>query len=223
MYNDPAGTEKEEAVSTPQGDSVVNIIVRIFKELSKLAEKAFKSVTKLGEIVGTIINEIFVCLDLQELSKKLNIDFHFDSLWDYLEKKVYIYTEAFNKGIVKFWTSVNEAAINFSNWLSKIFDSFGETLRRLSTSFSILPYITTLIDDISGRYLSPKGSVIMLLFDFFINGIIDVGSVIVSSVASPIAGVFTSSALEYFASKLGTREKAEFYAYNWFYFPILFG
>lgn len=48
-------------------------------------------------------------------------------------------------------------------------------------------------------------------------GIIDIGSAIASVVASPIAGAITSIILNGFVSLLGTREKAEYIAYNWYY------
>ena len=52
----------------------------------------------------------------------------------------------------------------------------------------------------------------------FINGIIDLANNIISGVASPVVGAFASILLDDFVSYLGTRDKAEFYAYNWYYF-----
>lgn len=78
-----------------------------------------------------------------------------------------------------------------------------------------------MIDDFSGRYLTPIGEFIMAVFDLFINGIIDLGSEVATVLVSPIAGVVVNTSLNFWVSQLGTREKAEFYAYNWYLIPLL--
>ncbi len=176
-----------------------------------------KWVSDAGKVIGVVITEIFTCLDLQAIGKKLGKDFNVSNFEDYLQKKVNFYREAFDKGIVKYWTPVNNSASKAAGWISTIAGIFNKLPKNISMSTTALPYLTFVIDDTSGRYISPVGSAIMLLFDGLINGIIDIGSAIVSGVASPIAGVAISTILNEFVSFLGTREKAEYYAYNWYY------
>lgn len=61
----------------------------------------------------------------------------------------------------------------------------------------------------------------MSVFDSFINGIIDLGNNVVTALVSPIAGVVVNTSLNSWVSLLGTREKAEFFAYNWYFVPFL--
>ncbi len=181
-----------------------------------------KWVSDEGKVIGVVITEIFTCLDLQAIGKKLGKDFNFSNFEDYLQKKVNFYREAFDKGIVKYWTSVNNSASNAAGWISTIAGIFNKSPKNISMSTTALPYLTFVIDDTSGRYISPFGTAVMLLFDGLINGIIDIGSAIVSGVASPIVGVATSTILNAYVSFLGTREKAEYFAYNWYYLLLIF-
>ena len=182
-----------------------------------LKSNASKWVSEAGKVIGVVITEIFVCLDLQAIGEKLGKVFSFSNFEDYLQKKVDFYREAFDKGIAKFWTSANNSASKAAGWISTIAGLFNKLPKNISMSATALPYLTFVIDDTSGRYISTVGSAIMLLFDGFINGIIDIGSAIASVVASPIAGAITSIILNGFVSLLGTREKAEYIAYNWYY------
>lgn len=42
--------------------------------------KLGKYVSEAGKVIGVVITEIFTCLDLQEIAKRLNIDFSFNNL-----------------------------------------------------------------------------------------------------------------------------------------------
>lgn len=86
------------------------------------------------------------------------------------KKKVDFYREAFDKGIAKFWTSANNSAFKVAGWISTIAGLFNKLPKNISMSATALPYLTFVIDDTSGRYISTVGSAIMLLFDGFING-----------------------------------------------------
>ena len=223
MYTDPTGTKKTNNVA----EVIFNALVIFFKidfafpEFRFNPEPISNFVSDLGKKIGVIITEIFTCLDLQEIAKRLNVTFKFNSLWDYLNQKVKLYSEAFNKGIIKPWTSENKNAIDFSNILSNLSNVFGDAFKKFASSFTVLPYIMAMIDDFSGRYLTPIGEFIMAVFDLFINGIIDLGSEVATVLVSPIAGVVVNTSLNSWVSLLGTREKAEFYAYNWYLIPLL--
>lgn len=146
----------------------------------------------------------------------------FNNLQEFLQLKVNLFKEAFDKGIIKWWTSEDKKANNTAGWISTLFGIFDKILpSNISMSTTALPYITSLIDDTSGRYISPVGTVIMVLFDVIINGIIDVGSSIIAAVASPLVGALASVLLSAFVDGLGTRDKAEHIAYNWYYLPYI--
>ncbi len=178
----------------------------------------FKYVSEAGKVVAIAITEMFVCLDLQEIAKQLGEVFDFDDLQDYFQKKVDLYKKAFDKGIIKPWTSENKKITSTAGWIATISSFFDGLLpKKTSTAISLLPYITIMIDDTSGRYISPIGTAIMLLFDGITNGIVDIGSTIISTVAKPIVGVLSSLLLNNLLEILGTRDKAEYIAYNWYY------
>ena len=223
MYIDPTGTEKINNVV----EAIFNALVIFFKidfafpEFRFNLEPISNFVSDLGKRIGVIITEIFTCLDLQEIAKRLSLTFKFNNLWDYLNQKVKLYGEAFNEGIIKPWTSENKNAIDFSNILSNISNFFGDAFKKFSASFNLLPYIMLMVDDFSGRYLTPIGEFIMAGFDLFINGIIDLGSAVATVLVSPLAGAAVNTSLSNWVSYLGTREKAEFYAYNWYLIPLL--
>lgn len=82
-------------------------------------------------------------------------------------------------------------------------------------AFTALPYATALLDDYSGRYLSPMGAFIMAMSDLVINGMIDGIGVSISNVTNQIFGnVFSFALGEIYASK--PRNYLEFLAYNWY-------
>ena len=47
-----------------------------------------KWVSDEGKVIGVVITEIFTCLDLQAIGKKLGKDFSFSNFEDYLQKKL---------------------------------------------------------------------------------------------------------------------------------------
>ena len=98
MFVDHSGTQEDSNPNiTEQGKAVAHILVEILKKFSELVSKAVRTVTEAGKAIAITITEIFVCLDLQEISKKLHIEFSFDSFEDYLQKKVDLYRRAFNE------------------------------------------------------------------------------------------------------------------------------
>ena len=192
------------------------------KAKAKLKTNAKDSLSNAGKVVVIIINEIFTCLDLQEIAKQLHRAFNFSKLSEYLQLKVDLYREAFDKGIIKSWTSENSKASSTASWLSSIASLFDKIIpKNISKGIAALPYFPAAIDDLSGRYITPVGAFIMLLFDGITNGTIDVGSAVISAFSSPIVGTIVSALFGAILGVLDTRSKAEFIAYNWWYYYIL--
>ena len=87
----------------------------------------------------------------------------------------------------------------------------------MSNALFLLPYITDLLNDYSGRYLSPIGALIMASFDIFMGLLIDGTGLLLEIFVSPVvAGLFTASA-DWLYDIESVRYKAEYLAYNWYY------
>ena len=184
------------------------------KKTSATTKKISNWVSEAGELIGVAITELFTCLDLQEIAKILKIEFSFTDWADYLQEKVNVYKAYFDSLIDKPKNELNEIYDNIFQFFSSMI-KFPKTISDLITVSSSIDNFN---NNFYNRYISPVGNAIMLLFDGFINGIIDLANNIISGVASPVVGAFASILLDDFVSYLGTRDKAEFYAYNWYYF-----
>ena len=182
-------------------------------------------VSDIGKIIGITITEIFTCLDLQEIAKEFHREFGFDNLWDYMQQKVELYKLYFDNHVV---TAAKDFAADFSDGLSTLFGLveilpiFKKIPGEISAAFSALPYATNIINDNSGRYITPVGALMMNLIDAFMGGIIDGGGVIISTFVSPVLGFLFSFIAGKVYDSLGTRDKAEFLAYNWYYLWFLY-
>ena len=101
--------------------------------------------------------------------------------------------------------------------MAELFDEIPE---KLATVISILPFSTDIIDDASGRYLTPIGSLIMIAYDSIINGIVEIGDTVLSVAVSPEVGTIFSLLADIIYGLDEKREKAEILAYNWYYLLI---
>lgn len=144
-----------------------------------------------------------------------------------MQLKMDLYLEAFDKGIIKAWTSENKSVSSTAGMISTLTGLFENLLskrvlsKRLSKSAPLLPYLAFIIDDTSGKYATSTGAHFMLLFDGIINIIIDGGSGIISKYATPAGGTLASLLFNEFLDRLDTRYKAEFIAFNWYYLHYL--
>lgn len=129
-------------------------------------------------------------------------------------KKVNIYKDYFDSLIDKAKDELIEIYDDIFQFFSSIISSVIKIPKTISDLITVSSAIDKFNNNSSNRYISPVGNAIMLLFDGFINGIIDLADGIISSVASPVVGALASILLDDFVSYLGTRDKAEFYAYN---------
>jgi len=164
--------------------------------------------------VGIVITEIFICWDLQEIAKLLHIDFSYTNLSDYFDIKVNIYKQYFDT-VPK--TIATQFYSEFTGRMSTYL-GFAQGIPSLVDNIiSILPYMTNLINDSSGRYITPLGAVIMNLFDLAINGIIDIGDKVISASVSPTVGALFSATSNWLYDIDSIRVKAEYIAYNWYY------
>ena len=173
-------------------------------------------VTDIGRIIAVVINEIFICLDMQEIARRLNITFEFKSLSEYMDIKVDIYDEAFESGLIggqiKFQQIFNDALDFFSGTLDYI-----RGLPELFVGFiSAIATCTDIQENFSGRYLSLPGALIVTVADIIVSGIIDVSSAIIANLGfAPISYLFNLLASRYYDKTI--KPKAKFLAYNWFY------
>lgn len=101
--------------------------------------------------------------------------------------------------------------------MAELFDEIPE---KLATVISILPFSTDIIDDASGRYLTPIGSLIMIAYDSIINGIVEIGDTVLSVAVSTEVGTIFSLLADIIYGLDEKREKAEILAYNWYYLLI---
>lgn len=181
-------------------------------------KKIRKYVSEAGKVIGVVITEIFTCLDLQEIAKKLNINFSFKSLSEYLQKKVDIYRKAFDKGKINNWTKENNNFINVATIFSNITSLVEKIIpRKISISATALTYFSNFINDFSGRYVSKTGALFMFTYDSLTNITTSVSSSIISFFSTPLIGLTSNNLFDSFIDFLGTRNTAEFLAYNWFY------
>lgn len=203
---------KKKSTKSNKNSTVTKKKTTVSSKASTASKEITKWVSDAGAVIGIVITEIFTCWDLQEIAKKLKIDFDFTDFFGYLQKKVEIYTQYFKK-------IGYEKDIKIAEIYDDIFTAFDLTENMpdsISSIMTLYPYIVNIKNDLSGRYITPIGSKFMLLFDCFIAGIIDIAGLVATS-KSILSGAVVSKGLESFVSSLGTRDKAEFIAYNWYY------
>lgn len=163
------------------------------------------------EVVGIVITEIFVCLDLQVIAQIFKIDFSFDGLEDYMQKKTDLYRDWFDSPY-SFWTAATKVADDVAGWVSLAADFVPDL--EIKAALTVLPYATSGLNDFSGRYLSPKGGTIMTVYDWVINA---TGSVFAknNSLNEKAFEVILDMGFGKVFDLLG-KNSAENYAYNWY-------
>lgn len=110
------------------------VFVKASKSVSFVTGKNYSA----GDVVAILITEIFVCLDLQEIAKKLNVSFDFNDLEDYLQLKVNLYRKAFDLGIIRPSTANNKNIANAAGWLSLFISALGEKFLKVSLKLQML-------------------------------------------------------------------------------------
>lgn len=162
------------------------------------------------EVVGIVITEIFVCLDLQVIAEILKVDFSFDGLEDYMQNKAHLYKEWFDKcnKFTKATGTINKVASFVSGFSTHIPNS------KIKIFCGALPYFTTAINDFSGRYISVKGSAYMLGYDWLTYSAGFIGSVGASGGNKKLETFFSFGFTEFF--EVFGLNNAEYMAYNWY-------
>lgn len=165
------------------------------------------------ETISVVITEIFVCLDLQEVNKKMHgkkAKLTFGNLEEYKKEKTKLYREWFD-GFNK-WTAATGIANTIAGVLSGISDFVPKT--EIKVALKVLPAITTLLKNFSGRYLSIQGSLIMTLSDLTIGGVASIAGLS----ASGGAKIFDSIFSVVFGELLDkwSKDCTENAAYNWY-------
>ena len=218
-YSDPTGCKTENPLEAVFRTLCYAIQIDALFPLSryKPVVKRPTVLTEAGKVVGIAISEMFTCLDLQIIAKEFDIEFSFSNLWDYLLQKTYLYKKAFNEGIPGILPSALEKASESAGKVSSILGFFDFLPKKISNAVTITPYILNILNDISGRYLSSKSSIFMSSFDVLMNFIIDSGSLVISYQCNPFVGNIFGIVFGKIYDGLGTRDKAEFWAYNWYY------
>ena len=178
------------------------------------AARKFKKTSNAGDVVAVVITEIFVCLDLQEIAKKLKIDLVFNDLFDYMQKKTNTYRQYFDSVVS---TAAKSFASDISGFLSTILGWMPKLSIETTASLKVLPYIIDLLNDYSGRYITPMGAFIMAMFDIVIRGIIDVGGAALEVLGLAWIGSLFTNFAGYIYGVDNIRNKAEYISYNWYY------
>lgn len=174
-------------------------------------------VSEAGNVVAVVITEIFVCLDLQEIVRSLKIewdidvDFSFNNLDEYMQKKVEIYTIWFDH---KIWTASTDFANTLAGYVSTVGSLIPCANSKITAALITLPYVTSALKDFSGRYISPKGGLFMMVYDLSTN----LASSLLgknTSLENPILETITSTAFGKIFEIFG-YQAAMNYAYNWY-------
>ena len=160
--------------------------------------------------MGAVIVEIFTCLDLQEIAKELGKTFSFNNFEDYMQQKANLYTEWFDKVNIstKIIDRVNKGA-NYISWFSTYIPE-----PTTKTIVTVLPFFTSAVKDFSGKYISTKGSAIMLGYDWLIYSAGLLGAVCGSG-GKKFGEFFLNMVFSKFFDKFAL-DNAEYYAYNWY-------
>ena len=192
--------------------------------ISSAKRAAKKVVSEVGRVISVVIVEIFTCLDLQEIAKQLHIKFEFKDLQTYLQDKVDIYKQYFDKMLP---TGSKKFANQLANYISKtgiVSKWFEDFPKEIASALQALPYCTTILDATSGRYLSPVGAMIAGGVGLLINGLVDIGTEAISrldpKLGPLLAAIYSVGSKDiYHISDI--QDNAEFIAYNWYYLFFL--
>ena len=173
-------------------------------------------VTDIGRIIAVVINEIFICLDMQEIARRLNITFEFKSLFEYRDIKVDIYDKAFESGLIdgtSYWQQIfNNALDVFSGFLN-----FVDNLPQLfSGSINAIVVCNRIRENFSGKYPSAVGTLMVAVVDLILGGIIDIGSEIIAIYGGKTAALlFNRFFSEHYENY--TKPNLKYMAHNWYY------
>lgn len=173
-------------------------------------QKAKSIVSEVGKVIGAVITEIFVCLDLQEIAKKIKTTFSFNNLEEYKLAKTKLYTKWFNdfNKFTKITDRINTATGFISSFSSFVPWDIGKAI------LTALPFVTSAVNDFSGRYFSAKGAFIMLGYDWLIGVSSSLGAVGISGenkYVEALIGLFFGKFFDLFG-----KENAQNDAYNWY-------
>ena len=134
----------------------------------------------------------------------------FGNLEEYKKEKTKLYKEWFNG--FNYWTAATDIANTIAGALSGISDFVPKT--EIKVALKVLPAITTLLKNFSGRYLSIQGSLIMTLSDLTMGGVASIaglsasgGVKIFDSIFSAVFGVLLND---------WAKDTTEGAAYNWY-------
>ena len=184
------------------------------------------NITPQGLVVAIAINETFMIWDLLVIKDELNlnIDLNVSSLWDYAFFKQHVYKTAFDSGKYDNNYSnnmnINAKAGEFLSVFTDIFTEFFGGIA--SVIFSVFEFGADLLIDFSGRFFNGVGTAIMALYDTVSTTLNVLISNVISSFATPFAGIATGVGLS-IVDELFTRDLVEVFAYSWhFIFNSLF-
>lgn len=109
------------------------------------------------ETMSAVISGIFIVLDLEKLSKELNIEFTFNGFDEYKEIKDKIYITAYKEGKIDLFDSlmpqITTLVSDFTAVITAIFDI---------PSLGWASWGINMVDDFSGRYGKGSGYAAML-------------------------------------------------------------
>ena len=147
-------------------------------------------------VISVIIAEITNFFYLEYIAEALDLNFEFSNLEEYWDLKVDLFGRAFDEGLIDIQIAAKSFASDISGWISSFGGALGDYLPdEVSNALFLLPYITDLLNDYSGRYLSPIGALIMASFDMFMGVLIDGAGLLLEIFVSPIVSIlFTASA-----------------------------
>ena len=184
------------------------------------------NITPQGLVVAIAINETFMIWDLLVIKDELNlnIDLNVSSLWDYAFLKQHVYKTAFDSGKYDNNYSnnmnINAKAGEFLSVFTDILTEFFGGIA--SVIFSVFEFGADLLIDFSGRFFNGVGTAIMALYDTVSTTLNVLISNVISSFATPFAGIATGVGLS-IVDELFTRDLVEVFAYSWhFIFNSLF-
>lgn len=126
-----------------------------------------------------------------------------------MQQKVEIYTAWFNNNL---WTAATDFADTLAGYISLAADFVPKW--EIKAALTALPYATSALNDFSGRYISPKGGLIMLLYDWSINlasGLLGKNTSMCDSILEAIMGTVFGEIFDFFGEKSAIN-----YAYNWY-------
>ena len=184
------------------------------------------NITPQGLVVAIAINETFMIWNLLVIKDELNlnIDLNVSSLWDYAFFKQHVYKTAFDSGKYDNNYSnnmnINAKAGEFLSVFTDILTEFFGGIA--SVIFYVFEFGADLLIDFSGRFFNGVGTAIMALYDTVSTTLNVLISNVISSFATPFAGIATGVGLS-IVDELFTRDLVEVFAYSWhFIFNSLF-